>query len=174
MHSMTEYDQGILFGFCQSNSFLISSMRKFCPVNNKSWSVLKFSIFPQQSFYSTLTVYYNKASFNYNLRELSGQWRQFRGLGAKTGRRLRKRKKLEKLHRCFCYYFGIPANDAFHDRVWSRYTVQSLIRSLLIGSRLDLGSCEVITWCFFINMLLISEVPSAAVPTQAKDNYCSY
>ena len=23
MHSMIEYDQGILFGFCQSNSFLI-------------------------------------------------------------------------------------------------------------------------------------------------------
>ena len=37
-------------------------------------------------------MYYNKASFTYNLRELSGQWRQFRGLGAKTGRRLRKKK----------------------------------------------------------------------------------
>ena len=84
--------QRLVDDFCQSNSFLIFSMRKFCPVNNMNRSVLKFSIFPQQSFKSTLIVYYNNASFIPNLPELSGQWRQFRGLGAETGRKLRKRK----------------------------------------------------------------------------------
>ena len=49
---------------------------------------------------------------------------------------------------------------------------QSLTRSRLIVSKLDLGSCGVLT-CFFINMLPISEIPFAVAPTQAKDNHCS-